>query len=154
MTGFFAGIGIGHVTDRKRHTGCTVFLCPPGTTGSVDVRGPAPGSREAALLAPEKPVSVVHAVVFSGGSAFGLATADGVMRYLAEQGVGHPTPVRPIPIVPAAIVYDLFLGGGARLPDAGMGYAAAQAAAAQQGAAQQAAEAEPVAQGNVGAGAG
>jgi L-aminopeptidase/D-esterase-like protein len=148
MTSFFAGVGIGHVTDHEHHTGCTVFLCPPGTTGSVDVRGPAPGSREAALLAPDKRVSVVHAVVLSGGSAFGLATADGVMRYLGEQGVGHPTPVRPIPIVPAAIVYDLFLGGGAVLPDAAMGYAAAQAAAAQ------AASGVPVVQGNAGAATG
>lgn len=146
MSGAFAGFGVGHVTDAANHTGCTVFLCPPGTVGSVDVRGPAPGSREAALLAPEKPVSVVHAVVLSGGSAFGLATADGVMRYLAEQGVGHPTPLRPIPIVPAAIVYDLFLGGGQALPDAAMGYAAAQTAAASLG--------ELPAQGNVGAGAG
>lgn len=141
----FAGVRIGHVTDERQHTGCTVFLCPPGTVGSADVRGPAPGSRESALLSPEKPVSVVNAVVLSGGSAFGLATADGVMRYLAEQGIGHPTPVRPIPIVPAAIVYDLFLGGGQRLPDSAMGYAAALAAASGDGA---------VAQGNVGAGAG
>jgi L-aminopeptidase/D-esterase-like protein len=145
MSVHFAGVRIGHVTDVERHTGCTVFLCPPGTVGSVDVRGPAPGSRESALLAPEKPVSVVNGIVLSGGSAFGLATADGVMRYLAEQGIGHPTPVRPIPIVPAAIVYDLFLSGGQHPPDSAMGYAAAQAAAGDVG---------PVSQGNVGAGAG
>ncbi len=145
MSDAFAGIRIGHATDEAHHTGCTVFLCPPGTVGSGDVRGPAPGSRESALLSPEKPVSVVNAVVLSGGSAFGLATADGVMRYLADQGIGHPTPVRPIPIVPAAIVYDLFMGGGRRLPDSAMGYAAALAAAESAG---------PIAQGNVGAGAG
>lgn len=145
MSDSFAGIRIGHATDEAYHTGCTVFLCPPGTVGSGDVRGPAPGSRESALLSPEKPVSVVNAVVLSGGSAFGLATADGVMRYLAEQGIGHPTPIRPIPIVPAAIVYDLFMSRGQRLPDSAMGYAAALAAAESDGS---------VAQGNVGAGAG
>jgi len=111
--------------------------------GSVDVRGPAPGSRESALLAPEKPVAYVNAVVLSGGSAFGLATADGVMRFLSERGVGHPTPIRPIPIVPAAIVYDLFFSLGRITPDAEMGYAACQDARA----------GDPL-QGNVGAGAG
>jgi L-aminopeptidase/D-esterase-like protein len=149
MSGYFAGVGIGHATDSEHHTGCTVFLCPAGTTGSVDVRGPAPGSRETDLLGLDKPLSVVNGVALSGGSAFGLATADGVMRYLAEQGIGHPTPVRPIPIVPAAIVYDLFLGGGVVLPDAAMGYAAAQQAAAQAKG-----DGAPVAQGNVGAGTG
>lgn len=139
----FAGIKIGHATLTEHHTGCTVFLCPPETVASVDVRGPAPGSREAALLEPEKPVTYINGLVLSGGSAFGLAAADGVMRYCAEQGWGHPTPIRPIPIVPAAIVYDLFLGGGEVLPDADLGYAACQAASDQQ-----------VSQGNVGAGAG
>ncbi len=71
-----------------------------------NVRGPAPGSRESALLQPEKPVAHVNALMLAGGSAFGLAAADGAMRYLAEHGIGHPTPIRPIPIVPAAIVYD------------------------------------------------
>lgn len=108
------------------------------------MRGPAPGSRESALLALDKPIEYVNAVVLTGGSAFGLATADGVMRYLGEQGIGHFTPIRPIPIVPAAVVYDLFMGGGEVLPDADMGYAAALAAA----------EGGTVAQGNVGAGAG
>jgi L-aminopeptidase/D-esterase-like protein len=139
----FAGIKIGHATLAEHHTGCTVFLCPPETVASVDVRGPAPGSREAALLQPEKPVSYVNGLVFSGGSAFGLAAADGVMRYCAEQGWGHPTPIRPIPIVPAAIVYDLFLGGGQILPTAELGYKACLAAVA-----------DGIPQGNVGAGAG
>lgn len=138
-----AGIKIGHATDVDFHTGCTVFLCPPGTVGSVDVRGPAPGSREAALMGLDKPISIINAIVLTGGSAFGLATSDGVMRYLAEQGIGHWTPIRPIPIVPAAVVYDLFLNGGRRLPDAEMGYAACLAATV-----------DGVAQGNVGAGAG
>lgn len=137
------GLKIGHATDVEAHTGCTVLLCPEKTIGSVDVRGPAPGSRETALLALDKPVEYVNAIVLSGGSAFGLATADGVMRFLAERGIGHVTPIRPIPIVPAAIVYDLFLGGGETLPDAEMGYAACQAASGQD-----------VPQGNVGAGAG
>lgn len=138
-----AGLKIGHATDEEYHTGCTVFLCPDATVGSVDIRGPAPGSRESALLALDKPIDKVNAVVLTGGSAFGLATADGVMRYLAERGIGHITPIRPIPIVPAAVVYDLFLGRGERLPDAEMGYAACLAAY----------EGNNV-QGNVGAGTG
>lgn len=138
-----AGLQIGHATNEEFHTGCTVFLCPEGTLGSVDVRGPAPGSRELALLSPVKPIERVDAVVLTGGSAFGLATADGVMRYLAEQGKGHPTPIKPIPLVPAAVVYDLFLGWGKKLPDAAMGYAACQDA-----------RPDNVAQGNVGAGTG
>ena len=137
------GLKIGHATNEKFHTGCTVFLCPEGSVGSVDIRGPAPGSRESALLAPDKAVQTLNAIVLTGGSAFGLAAADGVMRFLAEQGVGHPTPIKPIPIVPAAVVYDLFLGGGQGLPDAAMGYTACQAAGD-----------TAVPQGNVGAGAG
>ncbi len=141
----FAGIRIGHVTYPEFHTGCTVFLCPDGTRGSVDARGPAPGSREFALLAPDKPEEKdVDAILLTGGSAFGLAAADGVMRYLAERGMGHPTPIRPVPIVPAAVVYDFFLNGGAYTPDSESGYDACLAA-------------EPVtsvAQGNVGAGTG
>lgn len=139
----FYDIKIGHATNAQHHTGCTVFLCPEGTVGSVDVRGPAPGSRESALLAPEKPVTFVNAVVLSGGSAFGLAAADGVMRYLHERGIGHQTPIRPVPIVPAAIVYDLFFSRGELFPTADMGYAACERASASN-----------VEQGNVGAGAG
>ncbi|GAB4274278.1 MAG: P1 family peptidase [Candidatus Promineifilaceae bacterium] len=138
-----AGIKIGHATLEKYHTGCTVFLCPPETVGSVDVRGPAPGSRESALLQLDKPISYLNAVVLTGGSAFGLAAADGVMRYCAEHNIGHQTPVRPIPIVPAAVVYDLFMGDGRHLPDADLGYAAAVAATENNDA-----------QGNIGAGAG
>ncbi|MCA9988477.1 MAG: P1 family peptidase [Anaerolineales bacterium] len=138
-----AGLRIGHAVSAQAPTGCTVFLCPPGTTGSADVRGPAPGGRETALLQPEKPVSSIHAVTFAGGSAFGLAAADGVMRYLAEQEIGHPTPIKPIPIVPAAIIYDLFMTSGQVFPDAAMGYAAAGAATA-----------DNRAQGNVGAAVG
>lgn len=139
----FCDIKIGHATDERHHTGCTVFLCSEGTVGSVDVRGPAPGSRESALLAPEKPVTFVNAVMLSGGSAFGLASADGAMRYLYERGIGHQTPIRPVPIVPAAIVYDLFFSKGESFPTADMGYEACMNAAASN-----------VEQGNVGAGAG
>ena len=137
------GIEIGHATNEEHHTGCTVILCPQGAVGSVDVRGPGPGTREVALLAPERPMHKVNAVVLTGGSAFGLATADGVVRYLAEQGLGYVTPVRPVPIVSAAVVFDLFLNNGENLPGAEMGYAAAR-------------DARPAnnSQGNVGAGAG
>lgn len=145
MTIDFAGVRIGHATNETYHTGCTVFLCPPETYASVEARGPAPGSREFALLAPDKPEDKpVNAIVLTGGSAYGLATADGVMRYLAERGVGYVTPIMPVPIVPAAVVFDLGLGQGRFLPDAAMGRAACEAADA----------GEPVAQGNVGAGTG
>lgn len=142
-----ANFKIGHATDTEFYTGCTVFLCPGQTVGGVDVRGPAPGGRETALLAADKPVHYVNAVVLTGGSAFGLATADGVMRYLGEQGIGHYTPIRPVPIVPAAVVFDFAFSRGNKLPDAAMGYAAAQAAA-------QFTAKDEVIQGNVGAGTG
>ena len=138
-----AGLKIGHATDNKFNTGCTVFLCPPNTVASVDVRGPAPGSREAVLLQPDKPIQYIQAIMLTGGSAFGLATADGAMRYLAEHDIGHPTPIRPVPLVPTAVVYDLFMNEGKRLPDAEMGYMACQSATELN-----------VPQGNVGAGAG
>ncbi len=137
-----AGLKIGHANHPQFQTGCTVILCPPGTVASVDVRGPAPGSRESALLAVDKPIDYLHAIVLTGGSAFGLATADGVMNYLADNDIGHETPVRKIPLVAAAVVYDLLLSQGVT-PDAGMGYAACQVAGA-----------TDVAQGSVGAGRG
>jgi L-aminopeptidase/D-esterase-like protein len=137
------GFRFGHATDAEHHTGCTVVLCPEGTIGSADVRGPAPGTREIELTYPSRPIEIIHAVLLTGGSAFGLAAADGVMRFLEEQGIGHWTPLARVPIVPAAVVYDLFLGGGKRRPDAAMGYAACQAAVE-----------NPVERGNVGAGAG
>lgn len=142
----FAGIRIGHATHPEHNTGCTVFLCPDGTLGSVDARGPAPGSREFALLAPDKPDDKeVDAILLTGGSAFGLAAADGVMRYLSERGIGHPTPVRPVPIVPAAVVFDLGLNNAPFLPNSESGYQACVAAESFTG---------EIAQGNVGAGAG
>lgn len=143
MTHDLAGLKIGHATDTDAMTGCTVLLCPPGATAGVDVRGPAPGSRELTLLRLDKTKDYVHAILLTGGSAFGLAAADGVMRYLSERDIGHQTPVRKVPLVPTAVVYDMFLGGGKRTPDAEMGYAACEAAVAQ-----------GVAEGNVGAGAG
>jgi L-aminopeptidase/D-esterase-like protein len=138
-----SGILVGHATDDQHHTGCTVFLCPPETVGGVDVRGPSPGSRETALLAPDKHVDDVTAVLLTGGSAFGLAAADGVMRYLEQHGLGHWTPRATVPIVPAAVVYDLFFSEGKRRPDAEMGYRACEAAGPGE-----------IRQGNVGAGAG
>lgn len=137
------GIRVGHATDEEHYTGCTVILCPEGTVGGAEVRGPAPGSREIALLAPEKSVPYVNAILLTGGSAFGLASADGVMRYLEEEGIGHWTPLVPVPIVPAAVVYDLFLGGGKFRPGAVMGYNACRNASD-----------GSIQQGNVGAGTG
>jgi L-aminopeptidase/D-esterase-like protein len=137
-----AGLKIGHARHSTALTGCTVLICPPHTTASVDVRGPAPGSRESALLAVDKPIDYIHAIVLTGGSAFGLAAADGVMRYLADNEIGHQTPVRLIPLVAASVLYDLFLSGG-ETPDAQLGYTACQNASATN-----------VAQGSVGAGTG
>ena len=140
----FAQLRIGHATHAEHSTGCTVFLCPPQTTAGVDVRGMAPGSRELALLDPIKSVPHIHAVVLTGGSAFGLATADGVMRYLSERDIGHYTPIRRVPIVPTAVVFDLFANGGQHPPTAETGYAACLSAA----------QNPQPAQGRVGAGAG
>ncbi|MCB0036998.1 MAG: P1 family peptidase [Anaerolineales bacterium] len=140
-----AGLKIGHATDTEFNTGCTVFLCPDGTVGGVDIRGMAPGSRETALLDPIKSVPNVNAILFTGGSAFGLATADGAMRWHAERDIGHFTPIRRIPIIPAAVVFDLFINGGQKPPTAEFGYAACEAATD---------NIKDIAQGNVGAGAG
>jgi len=143
MPELLGGIKIGHATSYEKQTGCTVFLCPEGSVGGIDVRGPAPGSREAVLLGPLKQVTTINAVLLTGGSAFGLSAADGVVKFLAERGIGHPTPVRNVPIVAAAVVFDLFLGSGEQPPDASMGYAACEAA-----------EVPDLLQGNVGAGTG
>lgn len=143
MTVELENVRIGHATDDENHTGCSVILCPDGAVGSVDVRGPGPGTREIALLSPERPLHKVNGIVLTGGSAFGLATADGVVRYLAEHGYGYITPIRPVPIVAGAVVYDLFLNQGQHFPDAKMGYAACLDA-----------RIDNDSQGNVGAGAG
>lgn len=139
-----SGLQVGHATDAEAATGCTVVVCPEGgCVASGLVLGPAPGSRETELLAPEKSVQRVDAVVLTGGSAFGLAAADGVARWLEARGRGYPTPFGRVPIVPAAALYDLGVGSARVRPDADMGFAAAEAAAG-----------GPVAEGRVGAGAG
>jgi L-aminopeptidase/D-esterase-like protein len=137
------GIEVGQAQDDQALTGCTVILCRKGAVGGVDVRGSAPGTRETDLLNPVNLVNKVHAVVLAGGSAFGLDAASGVMKYLAERKIGFGLGASRVPIVPAAILYDLGLTKSSRHPDAEMGYAAA--AVAGSGA---------VAEGNVGAGTG
>ena len=123
------GIRVGHVTNREALTGCTVVLCPKaGAVGGVDQRGGAPGTRETDLLRPMHLVNRVHAVTLAGGSAFGLAAADGVVRWLEERGIGFDSGVARVPIVPAAILFDLAVGRADVRPDADMGYAACEAA--------------------------
>lgn len=125
------GIRVGHWTDAERATGCTVVLAPDGgAVAGVDVRGSAPGTRETDLLRPTALVERIHAVCLAGGSAFGLGAADGVMRRLAERGVGAATGVRPVPVVPAAILFDLGVGDPDAFPDPDAGYAATLAAEA------------------------
>ncbi len=122
------GIKVGHFTDGRRPTGCTVVLTEGGAVGGVDVRGAAPGTRETDLLDPSNLVDRVHAILLAGGSAFGLDAASGVMRWLEAKGVGYPAgPVR-VPIVPAAILFDLGVGDPSIRPDQASGYAACEAA--------------------------
>ena len=137
------GLSVGHFTDTRRPTGCTVVLTPQGAVAGVDVRGASPGTRETELLSPLNTVEQVHAILLSGGSAFGLDAAGGVMRWLEEKGAGVEVGGVRIPIVPAAILFDLFTGNASIRPDAAAGYAACVAALS-----------TPEAQGNVGAGAG
>ena len=138
-----AGLAVGHFTHPLRATGCSVVLCPAGAVAGVDVRGGAPGTRETDLLRPENLVDRVHAVLLSGGSAFGLDAAGGVMRWLELHGHGFAIGSARVPIVPAAVLFDLWRGDLSIRPDAAAGYAACEAASM----------AKP-AQGNVGAGAG
>ncbi len=137
------GILVGQVSDERAWTGCTVVLCEQGAVVGVDVRGPAPGTRETDLARPGHLVDKAQAVLLAGGSAFGLAAADGVMQYLESRGRGFRAGPATVPIVPAAILFDLALGDPHVRPDAAMGLAACRAAA--RGA---------VAEGNVGAGTG
>ena len=146
------GVKVGHHTDNRRPTGCTVVLTPLGSVAGVDVRGAAPGTRETDLLHPSNTVQHIHGLLLSGGSAFGLDAASGVMRWLEEQGHGLPVGPVYVPIVPAAVVFDLWVDDfesdafqrGERVrPDAQAGYQACLAA-----------NNAPVVQGNVGAGAG
>ncbi len=122
------GIKVGHHTDKTAMTGCTVVLCESGAVAGVDVRGSAPGTRETDLLRPTNLVEKVQAVILSGGSAFGLDAAGGVMRFLEERGYGHETSVLRVPIVPAAIIFDLNVGDPFRRPGAEEGYQACLAA--------------------------
>lgn len=138
-----AGIEVGHFTDPRRPTGCSVVIAREGAVAGVDVRGAAPGTRETDLLAPGNLVEQVHAIMLAGGSAWGLEAATGAVRWLEEHGVGLDVGVGRLPLVPAAVLFDLHVGDMKVRPDAVAGYAACNAATC-----------EPPAEGNVGAGAG
>lgn len=137
------GLTVGHATDAVARTGCTVILCPVGATAGVDVRGAAPGTRETEALRPGRLVQKAHAVLLTGGSAFGLDAAGGVVEYLEEQNVGFPAGPVCVPIVPAAVIFDLGVGDAKVRPDREMGYQACLNATD-----------EPVAMGTIGAGTG
>ena len=122
------GLRVGHYTDETARTGCTVLLFPEGTVASGEVRGGAPATREFDLLAPERTVECINALVLSGGSAFGLASADGVVAHLADEGTGFPTGGGPVPIVVGLSLYDLLEGDGSVRPGPAEGRAAAEAA--------------------------
>lgn len=137
------GIKVGHATHTAAKTGCTVVLCEEGATAGVDVRGSAPGTRETEAIRPGRLVQKVHAVLLTGGSAFGLDAAGGVVQYLEERNVGFPTGHARVPIVPAAVIFDLGVGDATVRPDRQMGYDACLNASD-----------EPVPMGTVGAGTG
>lgn len=137
------GIRVGHDTNLEAGTGCTVILCSPPAVGGIDVRGGAPATRETDLLRPMHLVDQVDAVLLTGGSAFGLDAASGVMRYLEEQSIGYDTGVAHVPIVPAAAIFDLALGSHDIRPNAAAGYRACRDATS-----------EAIVQGTVGAGTG
>ncbi len=137
-----SGVLAGHYTDPEARTGCTVVLPGGGAVAGVDVRGSAPGTRETDLLRPVNTVQHADAFLLSGGSAYGLAAADGVMRWLEKKGIGFDTGVARVPIVPAAVLFDLAVGSASVRPDAEAGYRACENAA------------ETLAQGRVGAGTG
>lgn len=126
---FPPGYRIGHATNRRARTGCTVILPPPGTIAAVEVRGGAPGTRETGVFTPGNLVDEIHALVFSGGSAFGLAAADGVARWLRERNIGFAVGAHRVPIVAAAVLFDLAVGR-AQPPDPRMGMAACRDARA------------------------
>jgi L-aminopeptidase/D-esterase-like protein len=138
-----AGLAVGHAAQAGRPTGCSVVLCPQGVVCGAAVRGGAPGTRETDLLRPENTVQVVHAVLLTGGSAFGLDAAGGVMRWLDERGHGLAVGPARVPIVPAAVLFDLWLGDARIRPDSAVGHAACEAATASENR-----------QGNIGAGLG
>lgn len=137
------GLKVGHAQHEEALTGCTVIVCEGGATGGVDQRGGAPGTRETDLLRPVHLVEKVHAILLTGGSAYGLDAAGGVMKYLEERRIGFNVGATVVPIVPAAVIFDLTLGRHDVRPDAAMGYAACISAST-----------EPVVEGNVGVGTG
>ena len=145
--GLVKGISVGHFTDSRRPTGCTAVLCPDGAVAGCDVRGAAPGTRETDLLHPSNLVQQVHAIMLSGGSAWGLDAATGAVRWLEEQGAGLDIGVGKIPLVPAAVLFDVTMGDWRIRPDAAAGYAACQNA-------RLGANQERAAEGSIGAGAG
>lgn len=138
-----AGIEVGHFTETRRPTGCSVVIAREGAVAGVDVRGAAPGTRETDLLEPTHLVDRVHAIVLAGGSAWGLDAASGAVRWLEERGVGLDVGVARLPLVPAAVLFDLMVGDARIRPDAAAGYGACELASS-----------NPPAEGNVGAGAG
>jgi L-aminopeptidase/D-esterase-like protein len=138
-----AGIEVGHFTDTRRPTGCTVVIAREGAVGGVDVRGAAPGTRETDLLAPTNLVDRVHGILLSGGSAWGLDAATGVVQWLEEHGIGFPVGTARLPLVPGAVLFDLLVGDASIRPDAAAGYRACELASA-----------KAPAEGNVGAGTG
>jgi L-aminopeptidase/D-esterase-like protein len=138
-----AGIEVGHFTDTRRPTGCSVVIAREGAIAGVDVRGAAPGTRETDLLAPTNLVDRVHGILLAGGSAWGLDAATGVVQWLEEQGVGFPVGPARLPIVPGAVLFDLLVGDASIRPNAAAGYRACELASA-----------KVPAEGNVGAGTG
>jgi L-aminopeptidase/D-esterase-like protein len=138
-----AGIEVGHFTDTRRPTGCSVVIAREGAVGGVDVRGAAPGTRETDLLAPTNLVDRVHGILLAGGSAWGLDAATGVVQWLEEHGVGFPVGTVRLPLVPGAVLFDLLVGDASIRPDAQSGYRACELASA-----------KAPAEGNVGAGTG
>ena len=141
------GISVGHFSDSRRPTGCTAVLCPQGAVGGVDVRGAAPGTRETDLLHPSNLVQEVHGILLAGGSAWGLDAATGAVRWLEEQGAGLNIGVGRIPLVPAAVLFDVMMGDMRIRPDAAAGYAACRNAGLDSGTGRPA-------EGSVGAGTG
>lgn len=137
------GVRVGQEQDAEALTGCTVLVFPEGAVGGVDVRGSASGTRELTTLQAWHVTPQLHAICLAGGSAFGLDAAGGVMQALEAQGIGYETRAARVPIVPAAIIYDLGIGSASRRPDVAMGRAACQAAVV-----------GPIAEGNAGAGTG
>lgn len=137
------GLEVGHFTDKRRPTGCTVVMARDGAVGGADVRGAAPGTRETDLLNPSNLVEQAHAIMLAGGSAFGLDAAGGAMRWLEAHGIGIDVKVARVPIVPSAVLFDLLVGDPHIRPDASAGFAACEAVSH-----------HPPEEGNVGAGAG